>query len=61
MCPPLESDGCVILRNQPYSAANVAEPLALSTLQEQYDEAMFAFSQGDFAGAMAKLRAVLAD
>ena len=31
------------------------------TLQEQYDEAMFAFSQGDFAGAMAKLRAVLAE
>ena len=30
------------------------------TLQEQYDEAMFDFSQGDFAGAVAKLKAVLA-
>jgi tetratricopeptide (TPR) repeat protein len=27
--------------------------------QEDYDEAMFAFSRGDFAGAIAKLRAVL--
>ena len=30
------------------------------TLQEQYDAAMFAFSQGDFAAAVAQLRAVLA-
>ncbi len=30
------------------------------SLQEQYDEAMFDFSQGDFAGAVAKLKAVLA-
>ena len=30
------------------------------TLQEQYDDAMFDFSQGDFASATAKLRAVLA-
>ncbi len=28
-------------------------------LQDQYDEAMFAFSQGDFAAAIEKLRAVL--
>jgi len=31
------------------------------TLQEQYDDAMFDFSRGDFAGAAAKLRAVLAE
>jgi Flp pilus assembly protein TadD len=30
------------------------------TLQEQYDDAMFDFSQGDFASATAKLRTVLA-
>jgi len=30
------------------------------TLQEQYDEAMFAFSRGDFEGAIARLKAVLA-
>lgn len=30
------------------------------SLHEQYDEAMFDFSQGDFAAASAKLRAVLA-
>jgi Flp pilus assembly protein TadD len=30
------------------------------TLQEQYDNAMFDFSQGDFAGAVDKLKAVLA-
>jgi Flp pilus assembly protein TadD len=29
-------------------------------LQEQYDDAMFDFSRGDFGGAIAKLRAVLA-
>lgn len=29
-------------------------------LQEQYDEAMFDFSRGDFAAATAKLRAILA-
>jgi len=29
------------------------------TLQEQYDEAMFDFSRGDFDGAIAKLKAVL--
>jgi tetratricopeptide (TPR) repeat protein len=29
------------------------------TSQEQYDEAMFDFSRGDFAGAIAKLKAVL--
>jgi Flp pilus assembly protein TadD len=31
------------------------------TLQEQYDDAMFAFSQGDYAGAIAKLQALLAE
>jgi len=30
------------------------------TLQEQYDDAMFDFSRGDFDGAIAKLKAVLA-
>lgn len=30
------------------------------TSQEQYDEAMFAFSRGDFDGAVARLKAVLA-
>jgi Flp pilus assembly protein TadD len=30
------------------------------TLQEQYDDAMFDFSQGDFGSAVAKLKAVLA-
>jgi len=30
------------------------------TLQEQYDDAMFDFSQGDFAGAVVKLKSVLA-
>lgn len=32
----------------------------MSGLQEQYDEAMFAFSTGDFNGAAAKLKALLA-
>jgi len=36
---------------------SVAEDM---TLQEQYDEAMFDFSQGDFVGAVTKLKAVLA-
>lgn len=30
------------------------------TLQEQYDDAMFDYSRGDFDGAIARLRAVLA-
>lgn len=30
------------------------------TMQEQYDEAMFDFSRGDFGGAILKLKAVLA-
>ncbi len=30
------------------------------TLQEQYDDAMFDFSRGDFAGAIARLKTVLA-
>jgi len=30
------------------------------TLQEQYDDAMFDFSRGDFDGAITKLKAVLA-
>jgi Flp pilus assembly protein TadD len=30
------------------------------TLQEQYDDAMFDFSRGDFDGAIARLKAVLA-
>jgi len=30
-------------------------------LQDQYDEAMFAFSTGDFDGAIARLKAVLAE
>ena len=30
------------------------------TLQEQYDDAMFAFSTGDFDAAIAKLQAILA-
>jgi Flp pilus assembly protein TadD len=30
------------------------------TLQEQYDDAMFDFSRGEFAGAIAKLKGVLA-
>ena len=29
------------------------------TLQEQYDDAMFDFSRGDFVGAIAKLKSVL--
>lgn len=32
----------------------------MSALQEQYDEAMFAFSTGDYPGAIARLEAVLA-
>ena len=32
----------------------------MSDLQDQYDDAMFAFSTGDYEGAIAKLRAVLA-
>jgi len=36
-------------------------PLAMRmTLQEQYDDAMFDFSRGDFDGAIARLKAVLA-
>jgi|SRR5665213_4580087 len=31
------------------------------SLQEQYDDAMFDFSRGDFDGAVAKLKNVLAD
>lgn len=31
------------------------------TLQEQYDDAMFDFSRGDFAAAVGKLKRVLAD
>jgi Flp pilus assembly protein TadD len=30
------------------------------TLQEQYDDAMFDFSRGDFDGAIAKLKSILA-
>jgi len=30
------------------------------TVQQQYDDAMFDFSRGDFAGAVARLKAVLA-
>lgn len=30
-------------------------------LQDQYDEAMFAFSNGNFDGAIARLKAILAD
>jgi Flp pilus assembly protein TadD len=33
----------------------------MSTLQDQYDEAMFAFSTGDYDGAIRKLRGVLAE
>lgn len=32
----------------------------IMSLQEQYDEAMFAFSQGDFDGAIVKFREILA-
>lgn len=32
----------------------------MSTLQEQYDDAMFDFSTGDYASAIAKFRAILA-
>lgn len=32
----------------------------MSTLQDQYDEAMFAFSQGEYEQAIARLQAVLA-
>ena len=32
----------------------------MASLQEQYDEAMFAFSKGDFDGAIAGLRAIVA-
>jgi Flp pilus assembly protein TadD len=31
------------------------------TLQEQYDDAMFVFSQGDYDAAIAKLKALLAE
>src|SRR5438132_13888456 len=37
---------------------NCRRPMA--TLQEQYDDAMFDFSTGDYDGAIAKLKAVLA-
>jgi Flp pilus assembly protein TadD len=33
----------------------------MATLQEQYDEAMFAFSTGDYLGAVERLKAVLAE
>lgn len=33
----------------------------MSGLQDQYDEAMFAFSTGDYDGAIAKLKAVLTE
>jgi tetratricopeptide (TPR) repeat protein len=33
----------------------------MPTLQEQYDEAMFAFSTGDYADAVARLQKVLAE
>src|SRR2546425_12445711 len=33
----------------------------MTSLQEQYDEAMFAFSQADYDSAIAKLKAVLAE
>ena len=36
----------------------MSKPMA--SLQEQYDDAMYDFSTGDFDGAIAKLRAVLA-
>jgi predicted Zn-dependent protease len=32
----------------------------MSTLQDQYDDAMFAFSTGDYGGAVEKFRAILA-
>jgi tetratricopeptide (TPR) repeat protein len=38
----------------------VALPNHQMTLQEQYDDAMFDFSRGDFGGAIAKLKNVLA-
>ena len=33
----------------------------MAPFQEQYDEAMFAFSQGDFSSAITRLKAVLAE
>ena len=33
----------------------------MSTAQEQYDDAMFAFSQGDYVAAVAQLQALLAE
>jgi len=33
----------------------------MSTLQDRYDDAMFDFSTGDYAGAIVKLRAILAE
>jgi len=33
----------------------------MSTLQDQYDDAMFDFSTGDYASAILKLRAILAE
>ena len=33
----------------------------MSTLQDQYDDAMFDFSTGDYAGAITKLRSILAE
>ncbi len=32
----------------------------MPSLQDQYDDAMFTFSRGDYAGAIAKFRAILA-
>src|SRR5207249_599623 len=40
-----------------YATANAI----FMTQQEQYDDAMFAFSQGDYDSAIAKLKAVLAE
>lgn len=34
--------------------------MTLPPLQQQFDEASYAFSQGDFSGAAARLRAILA-
>lgn len=39
----------------------VSVPAKQMTLHEQYDDAMFDFSTGDFTGAIAKLKAILAE
>jgi Tfp pilus assembly protein PilF len=41
-------------------AANLRSVIQHMTLQEQYDDAMFDFSRGDFDGAIVKLKNVLA-